>query len=81
MDDILPFADSEEEILQRLQRLFTRFREYNVTLYPEKYVIGMDRVEYVCHLIDAEGMNFTRTKLNSIARFEEPKTMFEVKHF
>jgi hypothetical protein len=44
MDDILPFADNEEEMLQRLHRLFTRFREYNVTLNPE---IGMDRVEYV----------------------------------
>jgi hypothetical protein len=29
MDDILPFAKSEEEMLQRLHRLFTRFREYN----------------------------------------------------
>jgi hypothetical protein len=41
----------------------------------------MNRVEYVGHLIDSEGMHFTRTKLDSIARFEEPKTMFEVKHF
>jgi hypothetical protein len=29
MDDILPFADSKEEMLQHLHRLF---REYNVTL-------------------------------------------------
>jgi hypothetical protein len=35
VDDILPFADSEEEMLQRLHRLFARFREYNVTLHPE----------------------------------------------
>jgi hypothetical protein len=40
-----------------------------------------DRVEYIGHLIYAEGMHFTRAKLDSIARFEEPKTMFEVKHF
>jgi hypothetical protein len=31
MDGILPFADSKEEMLQRLHSLFTRFREYNVT--------------------------------------------------
>jgi hypothetical protein len=81
MDNILPFADSKEEMLQRLQRLFTRFHEYNVTLNPEKCAIGINRVEYVSHLIDAEAMHFTRTKLDSIAKFEEPKTMFEVKHF
>jgi hypothetical protein len=81
MDGILPFADGEEEMLQRLHRLFTRFREYNVTLNPEKCAIGMNRVEYVGHLIDAEGMHLTYTKLDSIARFEEQKTMFEVKHF
>jgi hypothetical protein len=38
-------------------------------------------VEYAGHLIDSEGMHFTQTKLDSIARFEEPKTMFKVKHF
>jgi hypothetical protein len=41
----------------------------------------MNRVEYVGHLIESEGMHFTLTKLDSIARFKEPKTMFEVKHF
>jgi hypothetical protein len=81
MDDILPFAESKEEMLQRLHRLFTRFREYNVTLNPEKCAIGMTRVEYVGHLIDSEGIHFTRTMLDSIGRFEEPKTMFEVIHF
>jgi hypothetical protein len=38
-------------------------------------------MKYVSHMIDAEGMHFTRTKLDSIAWFEEPKTRFEVKHF
>jgi hypothetical protein len=32
MYDILPFAESEEEMLQRLHRLFRRFHKYNVTL-------------------------------------------------
>jgi hypothetical protein len=44
MDDILPFVANEEEMLQRLHRLFTRFREYNVTLNPEKCAIGMTSV-------------------------------------
>jgi hypothetical protein len=74
MRALLPFAESEKKMLQRLHRLFTRFREYNVTLNPEKCAIGMTRVEYVGHLIDSEGMHFTQTKLDSIARFE-------VKHF
>jgi hypothetical protein len=56
MDDILSFANSEEEMLQRLHRLFTRLCEYNVTLNPEKCTIGMTSVEYVGHLIDSEGM-------------------------
>jgi hypothetical protein len=51
---------------------------HNATLNPEKSAIGMDRVEYVGHLIDAEEIHFTRIKLDNITRFEEPKTMFEV---
>jgi hypothetical protein len=41
----------------------------------------MNRVEYVGHPIDSEGIHFTRTKLDSIAKFEEPKTMFDENHF
>jgi hypothetical protein len=64
MDDILLLADSEEEMLQLLHRLFTRFREYNG-----------EYVEYVGHLIDSEGMHFTRTKLDSIAMFKKPNNV------
>jgi hypothetical protein len=68
-------------MLQRLHSLFIRFREYIVILSPEKCAIGMDHVEYISHLIAAEGMHFTRIKLDSIVRFEEPKSMFQVKLF
>jgi hypothetical protein len=81
VDDILAFASSEEELLERLRRLFERFRKYNVTLNPDKCEIGLDRVEYVGHLINAEGMHFTRTKLDSVVNFAEPTTLFGVNHF
>jgi hypothetical protein len=76
MDDIRPFADSEDEMLQRLHCLFTRFREYNVTLNPENCAIGMDRGG-IRRSSDRWGEN----AFHFIARFEEPNTMFEVKHF
>jgi hypothetical protein len=60
MDDIRLFADSKEEMLQRLYHPISRFRAY----------IGMDRVEYVMDLIDSEGIHFTRTKFDTIAKFE-----------
>jgi hypothetical protein len=65
IDDIIAFASSEEELLERLHRLFERLRKYNVTLNPDKCEIGLDHAEYVGHLINAEGMHFTRKKLES----------------
>jgi hypothetical protein len=76
IDDILALASSEEELLERLRWLFERFRKYNVTLNPEKCEIVLDRVDYVGHLINAEGMHFTRTKLDSVAT-----TLFGIKQF
>jgi hypothetical protein len=55
IDDMLSFASSEEELLEWLRRLFERFRKYNITLNPDECEIGLDRVEHVGHLINAEG--------------------------
>jgi hypothetical protein len=49
IDDVLEFTSSEEELLERLRRLFERFLKYNVTLNPDKCEIGLDRVENVGH--------------------------------
>jgi hypothetical protein len=81
IDDILAFASSEVELLERLRRLFIRFRKCKVTLNPDKCEIGLDRVEYVGHLINAEKIHFMRTKLDSVVNFAEPTTMFGVKQF
>jgi hypothetical protein len=76
------------DTLIKHQLLWTTFRHRFTTQPLQSICLArISALQSIClarisgHLIDSEGMHFTRTKLDSIARFEEPKTMFEVKHF
>jgi hypothetical protein len=52
---------------------FERLRRYRIKLNPKKSVIGLHRVEWVGHQIDADGMHFTPDKLNEVADFATPQ--------
>jgi hypothetical protein len=59
LDDIIVFAETENELLANLEKIFSRLEEYNITLNPEKVKIGLRSVEYVGHVIDYEGLSFS----------------------
>lgn len=72
LDDIITWADSIEELIERLKIIFARFSKFNITLNPEKCRFGMAEVEYVGHLINKLGINFSKDKKDQIANWERP---------
>ena len=50
-------------------------------LNPEKCHFGMSEVEYVGHLINSQGLSFSKEKLTSVETFPQPHTMGELKSF
>jgi hypothetical protein len=81
LDDLLCYANSDDELLQRLRILFQRFKEKNVTLNPDKCMLGMDKIEFVGHVIDKEGIEFSPQKLDGIKNFPLPITELQLKSF
>ena len=74
LDDVIVYADTAQELESRLRRCFERFRLKGITLNPSKCKLFVPSVEYCGHLIDKEGLHFTRSKLDSVTDFAIPET-------
>jgi transposase InsO family protein len=81
LDDCIVPGQDEDSFISRLEQVFTRFREFGITLHPDKCRFGLSEVEYVGVKISKEGTHFTRSKLDSILDFKEPSTQGELKSF
>ena len=81
LDDVITFGDSEEAFLANLEAVFTRLQSHNVTLNPAKCRFGMSEIEYVGHVINENGLTFTRDKLDSVVKFPKPVYQKEMKSF
>ena len=81
IDDIIVFADSEEELLANLTKILERLIKHNITVSPEKCSFGLTEVEFVGHTVDREGLHFSRDKLDKVLMIEQPKTAKQLKSF
>ena len=81
LDDIITWSKTIEELIKNLEIVFQRLRMFNVTLNPEKCRFGMSEVEYVGHLINEKGLNFSTDKKELVANWEKPEDIGSLKSF
>ena len=81
LDDIITWADTVEELAERLEQIFERLRRHNVTLNPDKCRFGMTEVEYVGHVIDEHGLTFSSAKLDKVETFRRPDSLKSLRSF
>ena len=81
IDDILVFGKDDEDFIHNLEEVFKRLRQYNVTLNPKKCRFGMDKVEYVGHVISFEGITFSDEKRVKVLDFPLPSTQKDLQAF
>ena len=81
LDDIIVYAQTEQELLHNLGQVFARLEQYNITLNPAKVRVGLDSVEYVGHKIDREGLSFSDEKREDVWKTPLPITKKQLKSF
>ena len=74
IDDVLIHGSAESDFLVNLRKVFLRLREHNVAANPRKTKLGLTQVEYVGHLISAEGTSFTDEKRLKVLNFPLPQS-------
>lgn len=56
LDDLLVYAQSEQEALKRLEVVLPRHREHNLKLSPKKCHLLRGSVKFLGHIIDGDGV-------------------------
>lgn len=55
LDDLLVYASTEEQALERLETVFQRLRLHNLKLSPKKCHLMRSSVKFLGHIIDGSG--------------------------
>ena len=75
LDDLLVFAQSEQEALERLEIVFQRLREHNLKLSPKKCHLLRRSVKFLGHIIDGEGVAVDPEKVEVIVKMSKTDLM------
>jgi hypothetical protein len=60
------------DLLVDLRQVFERCRQYRIAFNPKKSKIGLDRIDWVGHQLDADGIHFSAEQLSEVAEFPTP---------
>ncbi len=52
--------------------MFESCRQYRIAFNPKKSKIGLDRIDWVGHQLDADGIHFSAEQLSEVAEFPTP---------
>ena len=81
LDDIIIYSRSKKEHLEHLEEIFTRLKAAGLKLKLEKCCFFRKHIQYLGHLISADGIQPLPEKLESIAKMPAPRNPKEVKQF
>ena len=73
IDDIIVHGQDDPDLLVNLRKVFERCRQYSIALFnPKKSKIALDRIDWVGHRLDADGIHFSADQLSEVAEFSTP---------
>ncbi|XP_059225766.1 uncharacterized protein LOC131997911 [Stomoxys calcitrans] len=74
IDDILIASNNKEEHLEHLRKLFSRFREFGVTINYFKSVLGVAEAEFLGYVVNSDGIKPLPSRVEAIKGYKLPET-------
>ncbi|KAL3969328.1 DNA (cytosine-5)-methyltransferase 3B [Sarotherodon galilaeus] len=81
LDDILCTGADDEEHLRNLDATLQRLKEYGLRVRKEKCDFFQSSVEYLGHVIDANGLHTAPSKITAIMDAPPPQNVSQLKSF
>lgn len=81
MDDCCVFADSVEELAQRLDQIFDRFQKANVIVKGSKCIFGARTIKYLGHVVSAQGVAMDPTRVEGLTKLPAPTSKEQLHSF
>ena len=80
-DDIIIFAQNQEEHNKILRMLLERMREKNLTLHRDKCEFNKSELRYMGHILSDEGLKIDANKVKTVSETKEPTNANECRSF
>jgi hypothetical protein len=80
-DDILIYSENMSDHLQHLSIALSLLRQFQLYAKMSKCVFGVSQVEYLGHVISAQGVSTDPTKISAIAEWATPKSVTQLRSF
>ena len=81
LDDILCFSKTEEEHLERLERLLVRLKEANLKLKPSKCCLLQKKILFLGYVVSEEGIATDPEKTRLIEEWPAPTNLRQLRGF
>jgi len=81
IDDILIYSKNREEHAEHLRVMLDVLREHQLYGKLSKCEIWLEEVQFLGHVISAQGIAVDPTKIETVMNWERPQTVSEVRSF
>jgi hypothetical protein len=81
VDDILVLGKTPEQMLERLQQVFDRFRQARLRIHPAKCRFSVSRVLFLGHEFSPDGVAISEEKIKIVKNYPRPTSTKTVKSF
>ena len=81
LDDVIVFGSSFDERLMRLEQVFDRLARANLKLKPSKCSLCQRSVDFLGHVVSADGIAMQEAKISAITEWPPCKSVADVRAF
>jgi Reverse transcriptase (RNA-dependent DNA polymerase). len=81
LDDVVIYGQNEKEHNDKLRKFLQRMRELGLKLQPDKCEYLKPELQYLGHVITAEGVKPNPDKCKAVQNFPTPKNVKNIKEF
>ena len=81
LDDICIFAETADQMLDRIELMFSHLKEFNLKIKPKKSHFFQTSITFLGHILSADGVSPNLEKVAKIKDWPTPKTPKEVHSF
>ena len=81
IDDVLTASATPVEHLKHLQTVFKRLTANGIVVNPNKFVFGVEELDFLGHHIDQKGITPLQGKVQTVLNFPQPTSQRQLQHF
>lgn len=81
LDDIFIASSDEKEHMQHLRIIFSRLKQYVLTINLSKCLFGQEEISFLGFLVSKQGIKSLTDKVQAIVNYKEPQTIHDLRRF